>query len=92
VHEVSTLVQGQEAAICDGCITSLSNAVKNGTELPVGASIRDEPTWTCGLCHNQPGNIAGVVVRSGAAVCPECLRACAEILEEKSRRNLREAD
>jgi hypothetical protein len=90
VHEVSTIVQGQAAAICDRCVTSFSTAVKNGTELPAGASIRDEPTWTCGFCDNQPGNIAGVVVRNGAAVCPECLRACAEIIEERPGGNLRE--
>lgn len=90
VLEVSTVVQGQTAAICDRCVASFSMAVKNGTELPVGASIRDEPTWACGFCHNQPGNITGVVVRNGAAVCPECLRTCAEIIEERPGRNLRE--
>jgi hypothetical protein len=92
VHEVSTLVQGTDAAICDGCVRSLSNAIRNGIELPVGASIRDEPGWTCGLCQNQPGNIAGVVVRNGAAVCPECLRSCAEIIEERPRKNLPDMD
>jgi ATP-dependent protease Clp ATPase subunit len=90
VHEVSTVVQGHTAAICDRCIISFSSAVKNATELPVGASIRDESTWTCGFCHNQPGDIAGVVVRNGAAVCPECLRSCAEILDERPGRDLRD--
>jgi len=89
VHEASTVVQGHTAAICDSCITNFSTAVKNGTELPVGASMRDEPTWICGFCHNQPGNVAGVVVRNGSAVCPECLRTCAELAHETGN-NLRD--
>ena len=81
IHDVSTLLQGRSAAICDLCIVSFSRAVKNGTELPLGASLRDEPEWVCGFCGNQPGKIPGVVVRNGAALCPECLRACSDILQ-----------
>jgi hypothetical protein len=82
VHEVSSLVQGLSTAICDRCITSISAAVKTGSPLPTGASIRDEPDWSCGFCGNQPGSVPGVVVRNGAAVCPEYLRACADILSD----------
>jgi hypothetical protein len=81
IHDVSLLVQGPSASICDRCITGFSAAVKNATELPLGASLRDEPEWVCGFCGTQPGNIPGVVVRNGAALCPECLRACFDILE-----------
>jgi hypothetical protein len=82
VNDVENLVQGPSVAICDRCIASLSGAVKNANPLPVGASMRDEPEWACGFCANQPGTIPGVVVRNGAAVCPECLRACVDILAE----------
>jgi len=81
VHEVSKLLEGPAGAICDGCITSFSDAVKNVAPLPLGASIRDEPEWTCRICAKQPGRIPGVVVRNGAAICPECLRAAVEILD-----------
>jgi hypothetical protein len=81
IHDVSHLLHGPAAAICDGCIASFSEAVKNVGSLPLGASIRDDPEWTCGFCTNQPGRIPGVVVRNGAAICPECLRACVDILE-----------
>ena len=81
IHEVLRLIQGRSAAICDACIRGFSAAVKNGTELPLGASLRDEPEWVCGFCGNQPGNIPGVVVRNGAALCPECLRACSDVLQ-----------
>ena len=87
VHEVSTLVQGPDKAICDRCIRSFSTAVKNASELPAGASIRDEPEWNCGFCSNRPSTTGGVVVRNGAAVCPECLRVGSDILDESARRS-----
>jgi len=87
VHEVSSLIVGPATAICDGCIRSLSTAVKNATELPLGVSIRDDPDSKCGFCSNQPANPIGVIVRNGAAVCPECLRVCSEILAESANRS-----
>ena len=27
-------------------------------------------------------DVAGVIVRNGAAICPECLRACSDILAD----------
>ena len=76
---------GQSKGICDLCIAGFSEAVKHGTELPLGASIRDEPQWVCDFCASLPGTIPGVVVRNGAAVCPECLRAAADILAERPK-------
>lgn len=81
-HEVSSLIAGQSAYICDGCINSFTSTLKGGTELPLGASIRDEHEWICGLCGKQPGTIPGVIVRNGAAVCPECLHACSDLLSD----------
>ena len=82
-HDVSNLVQGPSTAICDRCISTLGIAVGTGDRLPAGASIRDEPEWACGFCASQPGNVPGVVVRNGAAICPECLRACTDILADE---------
>jgi hypothetical protein len=84
VHDVSTLVRGPAAAICDNCIRSFSTAVRTATELPASASIRDDSEWSCGFCSNQPANTGGVVVRNGAAVCPACLRVCSDILAESA--------
>ena len=81
-HDVSMIVKGTSAAICDGCAVSMSDAVGSGGLLPVGAAIRGEPTWACGFCGQHPGNVPAVVVRNGAAVCPECLRACSDIVSE----------
>ena len=83
-NDVHSLITGSSAAICDDCIGDFSAAVKDGRELPLGASLRDEPQWVCGLCANQPGVVPGVVVRNGAAVCPECLRVCSDLLASRS--------
>jgi len=87
VHDVSTLVHGPAAAICDDCIQGFSTALRTSTQLPTGASIRGESEWRCGFCSNQPTNTGGLVVRNGAAVCPECLRACSDILTESTNRS-----
>jgi len=79
-HEVSNLIAGQSAFICDGCIQGFGSALRDGTALPLGASIRDEYEWACGICDKHPGAIPGVIVRNGAAICPECLHACSDIL------------
>ena len=92
VHDVSDLVQGPAAAICDRCVLEFSHALKNGSTLPVGGSIRTEPEWVCGFCAKQPGSIPGVVVRNGAAVCPECLRACSDIMAPGDDKDLSDAD
>jgi hypothetical protein len=84
VNDLSTLVQGDSAAICDGCIRAFSAAVKNGTALPLGASFRDEPEWVCGFCGRQPSLLPAVVVRNSAAVCAECLRTCSDLLEDRA--------
>ena len=78
--DVSSIVLGGTARLCDRCTDAFATALENARELPLGASIRDEPEWMCGFCANKPGNVPGVIVRNGAAVCPECLRVCSEIL------------
>jgi len=85
-QDVSSLVHGPSAAICDGCVTGMGGALGNGSPLPLGASIREEPEWACGFCANKPGTIPGVVVRNGAAVCSECLRTCVDILADRPGR------
>jgi hypothetical protein len=80
MHALSNLVQGASVAICDHCVTEFSNAVKTGDALPLGTSIRSEPEWICGFCSNKPGEPKGVLVRNGAALSPECLRACSDVL------------
>jgi hypothetical protein len=80
IHDALHLVQGPSTAICDRCIADFSAALKNGTALPLGGSIRDEPEWLCGFCAKRADEIPGVVVRNGAAVCPECLRGCADLV------------
>jgi len=86
VHDVSNVIQGPSAAICDQCIASFSDAVQQKSLLLFGASIRDEPEWSCGLCATHSGSVSGVIVRNGAAVCPECLRACVEIIADSQGR------
>ena len=81
-HEVSNLMQGTRAMICDQCVTAFSEALGSQKALPIGASIHDETSLVCGFCNNKPRIIPGVIVRNGAAICPECLRACTDILSE----------
>jgi hypothetical protein len=81
------LVHGPSAAICDRCLDDFGAAVGLGMPLPPGAGIRSEPEWTCAFCAKSPGDVPGVVVRNGAAVCPTCLRACADIVTDRRNRS-----
>lgn len=80
LNGIQNLVSGTHVAICDGCISALDAAVASAAPLPLGASLQDDPKQACGFCGNGPAVIAGVVVRNGNAICPECLRSCAEII------------
>ena len=91
VHEVSTLIQGKAGSICNLCITGFSTAVHKGSALPVGASFREDSGLACRFCGRVPTANA-VVVRNGAAICPECLRTGADILGEKTNHPSRGTD
>jgi len=43
------------------------------------------------FCANQPGTVPGVIVRNGAAICPECLRAAGDILADNAPERERDA-
>jgi len=80
VHSIQSLVAGPQAGICDSCITALDAVVTRGAALPVGASIQDSGDQRCGFCLKAPPEVAGLLLRSAAAICPACLRACADIM------------
>ena len=83
-NDVSALVNGPSAAICDGCIHAFSDAIRDAAPLPLGASLRDDPECACGFCGNRPSTIPGVVFRNGAAICAECLHVSVDIVEGPS--------
>jgi len=83
-HNVPGLIAGKKVAICKGCVTCFSRAVTDQKRLPLGAAIHDEPSCACGFCGNSPDAVPGVIVRNGAAICPECLHACSDLLGEKT--------
>jgi hypothetical protein len=78
-HCVRSLVAGPQVAICDSCLTLFHAVVANGAPLPVGASIHERNDVRCGFCQKSPPEVAGLLMRNAAAICPECLRACAEM-------------
>ena len=87
VHDVSILVQGKTGSICDQCISGFSTAVHRGCALPVGASFNNTSDSPCRFCGKAPPAITAVVMRNGAAICAECLRTVADILQEGPNRN-----
>jgi ClpX C4-type zinc finger len=79
IHHLHSLVAGQQVAICDGCISSFESVVKEGAPLPLGALVQEDGEARCGFCEKARPTVAGLLVRNEAAICPECLRVCAEI-------------
>jgi hypothetical protein len=84
IHELNSLIEGPGAAICDGCSTSFSEAVRNRASLPAGAAIHSETALTCGFCGQGHEDVPALIVRNGAAICPECLRSCEDMLRDSA--------
>jgi hypothetical protein len=79
-HHISSLVAGPQVAICDSCLRAFDAVVTRGAALPVGGSIRQDGDLRCGFCLKGPPEVAGVLVRNAAAICPECLHACVDMI------------
>jgi ClpX C4-type zinc finger len=85
-HQVSSLVAGASAAICDHCTKGLSAALTSGAGWPGGACLRGDSEWVCGFCAKDAVAASGVVVMASSAICPECLRSCADLLRDSGAR------
>ena len=79
-YQIGSLVAGSQVAICDICVSAFHAVIANNAALPIGASIQEQGDACCGFCQKAPPEIAGLFVRNAAALCPECLRACLDLL------------
>jgi ClpX C4-type zinc finger protein len=79
IAQLASLVAGGQVAICGSCILAFDAVVTRSAALPVGASIREDAERHCGFCLKAPPEVAAVLVRNAAAICPECLRVCVDI-------------
>lgn len=79
VSSVKSLISGPRVSICDACLAGFTAVVARGAPLPIGATIQERGTARCGFCGKTPPEVPGVLARNGAAICPECLRACADM-------------
>lgn len=84
-HEVDQLLESRSTRVCGVCVADFGAALSGGAALPVGASFRDEPEWACGCCGRRPKEVPGVIVRNGAAICPQCVHASADVLPPAPR-------
>jgi ClpX C4-type zinc finger len=85
-HELSSLVAGSGAAICDHCVHAFSASLTSGADWPDGVAVSGESERACGFCEKEAAETSGLVVMSSAAICPECLRSCADLLRESGGR------
>jgi hypothetical protein len=47
--------------------------------------IRVNGEARCGFCLMAPPDVAGLLVRNGSAICPQCVRVCAELRGTRER-------
>ena len=83
-RDIASLVQGLQVGICNRCIASFDAFLKSRAQLPLGASIQDQPEQECGFCGKQSIDLAGLLTRNGAAICAECLRSCSDLIADHS--------
>jgi hypothetical protein len=84
-HDVEYLLESRSTRLCSACVSDFGAALGHNGALPLGASFRDEPDWACGFCGKRPKDVPGVIVRNGAAICPQCVHACADMLSSSPR-------
>ncbi len=82
IHHVQSLVSGPQTAICETCLAAIDAVMRRGAPLPLGAFIRQDEDRRCGFCLKGPPEVAGLIVRNDAAVCPECLRGLVDVKGE----------
>lgn len=80
-YHIGSLVAGSQAAICDFCLAAFHAVLTQNAPLPMGASIQEHEDVRCGFCLKGPPELAGLFVRNGAALCPECLRVCLDLCD-----------
>ena len=84
-HDVHSLVAVQSRAICDACIASFSAFVLGKAPLPLGVAIREGAGGPdCAFCQKSPPDVPAVLVRNESAICPGCLRSCADLHPSQS--------
>ena len=83
-RDIASLVQGLQVGICSTCITSFDAFLKSRAQLPLGASVQDQPDQECGFCGKESVELVGLLTRNGAAICAECLRSCSDLIADHS--------
>jgi len=78
-YHIGSLVAGPQVAICDICLYAFHAVITQNAALPFGASIQHHGDARCGFCQKAPPEVAGLLMRNAAALCPECLRACMDL-------------
>jgi hypothetical protein len=79
-RDIRSCVAGPQVAICEGCVQVFHSVITEGGPLPVGSAIVDHGERRCSFCLKSPPEIAGLLARNNAAICPECLRVCADLV------------
>jgi hypothetical protein len=94
-HEVAKLIAGPGVYICDRCVSLAEGVLDSGeaahTEYgPVTAVPEQTPRMLCSFCGKIRGQVTGMAValqaphrKTPAAICPECLALCNEIIAEE---------
>jgi ClpX C4-type zinc finger protein len=95
-HQVSKLIAGPGVYICDGCAGLARSAISSGdavrTEVGlINAVSEQDKRMRCNFCGKQRDQVPGLAVilaiiagkSSLAAICPECLDLCDEIIAEE---------
>ena len=96
-REVSKLIAGPHAAICDACVELAEHVVtsSSATDTPLGqmyAVLAKDGQARCSFCGKQRYQVTGLAAMpmesrgkfSGpAAICVECLSLCNEIIAEE---------
>ena len=87
--EVSKIVAGPDAYICDGCVGQAASVLTAGgpaaTATATATMVRLDPHargQRCSFCGQPLHRVAGLAAAGDARICAECIELCEEIFAE----------
>jgi kynureninase len=86
--EVSKIVAGPDAYICDGCVGQAASVLTTGGPATIATAtmVRLDPHargQRCSFCGQPLHRVAGLAAAGDARICAECIELCEEIFAEE---------
>jgi hypothetical protein len=82
--EVVTLIAGANNYICNECVISCSQAIRENTAIGNISLFNSETNTSCSLCGKQNSEVERIVGVAENRICNQCVDICEAIIRSKT--------